>query len=147
MTIRISPGLRAALLSEYGLKAMMDLGTINVYTGPQPATAALAPTGVLVARVTTEGLTFTPGAAAGGLALALSPAGGLTGAGEWRLRGVTTGSAGWWRWVWNAVDPGSPSLYYPRVDGAVGESLLLPQAAITADTNIVVDSFLVNFVE
>ena len=147
MAIRISPGLRAALLSDYGMKAMMNLGTIHIYSGTQPVTAALAPTGTLLARVTTAGLTFTPGGTTGALEVALSPEGGLVHVGDWRIRGVTDGVAGWWRWLWNAVDSGGPSLYYPRIDGGVNESLLLPSINITPDTNVPVDSFLVNFVE
>ena len=79
--------------------------------------------------------------------LQLSEEGSLTFAGIWVLKGVATGDAGWWRWKWNTTDDDSDSVYYPRMDGAVGESLVLTNPTITAATNVVIDDFNVNIME
>ena len=147
MTIRFSSGLREAVLTDYGLGAMMNYGTIEVYSGPQPASASLAPTGTLLARITLDGDAFVPGTTAGALTLALSAEGALVKDGEWRMKGVAAGTAGWWRWKGNAYDDDSDSLFYPRMDGAEGESLQLVVKEITASTDVVITNFEVNILE
>lgn len=147
MTIRISSGLRAALLSDYGLSAMMAYGAIDVYSGTQPESASQAPTGVLLGTVTQDGLPFQPNTTIGGLQIGLSEGGGLGLVGVWRLKGVAAGTAGWWRWRWNSPDDNQDSFYYPRVDGSYGESLLLASSAITPATDVVISEFYVNFME
>lgn len=147
MTVRVSTGLRASLLSDYGLTAMMNYGIIEIYSGNQPETASLAPTGTLLGTITQNGDAFIPSSTTGGLQLALAAEGGLTFTGVWRLIGVTTGDAGWWRWKWNTPDDDSNSLYFPRMDGAVGESLILANEAITAATDVAISEFNVNIME
>lgn len=147
MPIKVSAGLRAAILSDYGLSAMMNWGTIEVYSGPQPASASFAPTGTLVARITNQGDPFEPGTYNGALEVALADTGGLALVGEWRMKGVVTGVASWWRWKWNSPDPGEDSQYYPRMDGLVGESLFLVTSGITEATNVEITQFNVNIME
>lgn len=126
---------------------MMDYGVIDIYSGAQPASASSAPTGTLLARITTDGDVFNPGSAAGGLRVALSDTGGLVNASTWILKGVASGTAGWWRWKWNAADDNTNSLYYPRLDGVVGESLILQSSNITNLTVTEIDQFYLNFLE
>ena len=148
MAIRLSPGLQASILSQYGLGSMLGLGVIEVYSGAQPESAANAPAGTLLARVTQGGDDFIAGTTQGGLVVDYDQlAGGLVNVGEWRLRGVATGAPGWWRWKWNSSDDNSVSLYYPRIDGLVGESLVLTSTAITASTSAEVGTFLMEFLE
>ena len=147
MTIRVSTGLRSALLSSYGLQAMMDYGVIDIYSGVQPTTASLAPTGILLGRVTNNGDTFTPGTTNGGLHVELDQSLGLVKSGIWKLKGVATGDVGWWRWKWNTYDPDTDSLYYPRLDGAYGESLQLASGTITPATDVAISDFVVNIME
>lgn len=147
MTVRVSSGLRAAMLSDYGLKAMMNYGVIEVYSGTQPVSASLIPTGTLLAYITNNGDSFVPNTTTGGLQVDLDAGGGLGHVGEWRMKGVATGEAGWWRWKWNAPDDDSDSAYYPRMDGAVGESLILQVTSITPTTNVVINDFNVNILE
>lgn len=147
MTIRVSSGLRAALLSDYGLRAMMDYGVIEIYTGVQPVSASLAPTGTLIGRVTNNGVAFVAGTPSGGLRVDLGVNGGLVKVGAWRLKGVATGDIGWWRWKWNSPDPGTDSQYYPRMDGAFGESLELSVGTLTPASNLLIEEFTVNFME
>lgn len=147
MTIKISSGLRASLLSDYGLKAMMDYGFISIYSGEQPETASMPATGTLLGRVTQDGDTFVVNTTTGGLQTELSDQGGLVKSGTWKLTGMATGQAGWWRWQWNALDTGAFSPYYPRMDGAVGESLILGTTSITPSTLVTITEFYVNFME
>ena len=147
MTIRVSSGLRASLLSDYGLTAMMNYGVIEVYSGTQPESASFAPTGTLLGYVTNNGDAFQPNTTVGGLKLQLSGTGSLTFDGVWRLKGVDSGEAGWWRWKWNAVDDDGDSTFYPRMDGAVNESLVLADPTITPATDVVITDFNVNFTE
>jgi len=143
----VSAGLRAAILSDYGLSAMMNYGTIRVFQGVQPVSASLAPTGLLLANITKNGVPFLVNTLTGALEVALADTGGLTKVGEWRMKGVATGDPGWWRWTWNAPDDDTDSEYYPRMDGLVGESLILTNNAITAATNVVISQFTVNLME
>lgn len=144
MAVITSTGYCAAILGPTSFDALFHDGVIDVYSGAQPASADLAPTGTLLARITRNGMTWTPGAPAGGLRFIrdgryVAKDGGQ----DWRLTGLATGVAGWFRLLPNAADPGTASLSAPRIDGAVGvigdpvdAQIYLPDTAITADTII-----------
>ena len=134
--IRLSTGLRAALLWDSGLRAMMWRGIIEVYSGTQPESADFAPTGTLLGRITEDGAAFTPGSSVGGLRTEEKNIVALQHVGDWTLDGVASGVPGWWRFIWNNGDNNQASLFYPRIDGAVGESLFNLPTSITAATNI-----------
>jgi hypothetical protein len=142
MTVRLSSGLRSAMMDYYGLQAMMRYGHIRVYTGSQPATADSAATGTLLGIVSQDGLTPIPNELAGGLQFQAGYlAGSLTKSGDWVLTGVATGTPGWWRFQWNGADDGSESTTLPRIDGAVDESLFLGTDTITIYTGVPIQSF------
>ena len=143
--IRLSEGLKSAVLGNYGLARMMENGVIEVYSGTQPEFAHWAPTGTLLARVTKNGGVFIPGDSANGLSLDQTEAGALKDTGDWRLTGVAGGTAGWWRWKWMLADPNTTDPYYPRIDGAVGESLILLDTVITNISDIPIDRFYLTF--
>lgn len=142
MPIRLSSGLRSAMVSEYGLERMMRRGFVRIYTGPQPLSADNAPTGNLIATITTNGLSPAPGVIAPGLLMQPGDEpGSMTNSGEWVLKGIGSGIAGWWRFVWNSADDDGASEFLPRIDGAVGESLLLDDVMITPQTERVIQDF------
>lgn len=147
MTIRMSSGLRTAVVTNYGVGIMMQYGHILIFSGAQPASADDAPPGTLVARVTQNGLPApVPGSDAGGLQLkAGARTGELANLGEWVLKGVAPGTPGWWRFVALDIDPGQQSTTACRIDGAVGESLLSIPPSITAATTLVVEGFSLRF--
>jgi hypothetical protein len=60
MTMRLSTGLRNFLAKEGGLGDALSGGIIEIYTGPQPASADAAPTGTLLCTITSAGATVTP---------------------------------------------------------------------------------------
>lgn len=142
MTIRVSSGLRSAMVWSQGIASVMHLGHIRVYGGAdQPVTADRPPTGTLLGFVSTDGVVPLAGQSAGGLQFSLSAPGTLSKFGNWVLKGSATGTITWWRFVWNAMDPGELSDYYPRIDGAVGESLFLESNEVTTTTELVVNGF------
>lgn len=131
--IKLSSGLRQALMNEYGLGLMMNGGTIRVYNGEMPTSPDNPPNGSQLARITTEGRTFIPGndnVDAGLLLYSVFP-GVLTDDGRWYLTGTASGTATWWRWCWSDADNQGESTYYPRVDGDVGVALKLNTPVIT----------------
>lgn len=59
MTLRFSTGARAGLLLSSGFAGMFNRGSINVYSGTQPATADSAATGTLLGTITASSLPLT----------------------------------------------------------------------------------------
>lgn len=141
---RFSTGLRNSLAVNYGLGIMMNSGIIRVYGGTIPSSPDNPPGTTELGRITTEGLTFVGGSnpnPAGLLLASVSP-GGLTMVGEWRLIGVATGTATWWRWCWAGVDDLTLNTALPRVDGIVGTELRLASNSINPSTNVEIEQFL-----
>jgi hypothetical protein len=144
--VRLSTGLALSMLGSYGLRAMMNYGYISIYSGEQPLSPDQVPTGTLLGKILTDGNPFVIGSQAGGaLEVAQTELGILELAGTWLLTGEDIGTAGWWRWSWNSFDNDAQSFYYPRMDGLVGESLVLVDTAITPLTSVQIDSFNVQF--
>lgn len=125
--IKLSSGLRQAIMNEYGLGLMMNGGIIYIYNGTMPDSPDNPPNGTLLAYITTEGRVFQAGEDtidAGLLLYSVFP-GVLTDDGRWYLTGLATGTATWWRWCWSDADSHGESTYYPRIDGDVGAALKL----------------------
>lgn len=141
---RFSTGLRNALAVNYGLGIMMNGGVIRVYGEMIPDSPDDPPGTTELGRITTNGLTFTGGANPnpGGLLLSLVTPGGLTGVGEWRLKGLASGTATWWRWCWAGIDALTTSTVLPRVDGLIGTELILASTTLAPTTNIEIEQFL-----
>lgn len=59
MTLRLSTGTRNAINSSLGFAGAFNHGTINIYSGTQPATADSAVTGTLLGVVTLSSATLT----------------------------------------------------------------------------------------
>lgn len=144
MTIRLSSGLRDSIVSNYGLGAMMYKGHIQVYSGAQPASADMPPTGTLLAFVTQDGLPIpVPGDDVGGLMLQLGAnAGELVNDGSWVMKGVASGTPGWWRFVAAPIDAGMLSVTACRIDGAVGDSIAPALGPVTPATSETLAGFL-----
>lgn len=139
--IKLSSGLRTAILNQWGMRIMMNLGVIDIYSSPRPDFADQAPTGTLLARVTTNGDSFVPHQGTNGLVLLQRPDGSLIDSGNWYITGITQGAADWWRWKWAEHDPDTYNGFYPRVDGDVGEALIMPTYTITPGLKTKIDEF------
>lgn len=139
---RFSTGLRNSIAAEYGLGLVMNGGIIRVYGGGRPSTPDYPPNATELGRITTEGRVFLPDDPnEAGLLLALVSPGTLTNDGVWRLKGLTSGTATWWRWNWRNADANAQSDWYPRVDGVMNTELILSNNAITATTNVEIEQF------
>jgi hypothetical protein len=123
---------------------MMNGGVIRVYDGDRPETPDEPPIAMLLGEITTEGKVFFPGDDPNdaGLLLALYSPGVLSNDGEWRLKGINTGVAGWWRWYWKSYDDNLLSTFYPRVDGLVNTELFLGTSLITPATDVEIEQFI-----
>jgi hypothetical protein len=123
-----------------GIKAGLNLGFINIYSGPQPATADLAATGTFLGKVSVNadgvtGLTFDA-AAAGTISKAAIEA--------WKFNGAADGTAGWFRFYEPTDTPTSGSAVKARIDGSIatsGADMNLSNIAITTGAPNTVDVF------
>ena len=142
MTLRISSGLRDAVVTNYGLGQMMQLGFIQVFSGGQPVTPDEPPNGALLAQITQGGLPIPiPGDSAGGLQLIGGGVGEIVNYGDWTITGVSGGTPGWWRFVAGNIDPGGYSTTACRIDGTVADCITGLPEIITGSTMIPMSSF------
>lgn len=153
MAVNCSTGFRSRILGPSSFESIFNYGCIEVRTGAQPASADLPPTGTLVGRITVGGGAWSAGSNTNGLRFVrtgVSVQNDLAQA--WRLAGVATGTAGWFRLRGNSPDGGDLSTTHCRVDGAIGLrdtvgdfQLYLPTLAMSASTAIAIPSWWFNF--
>ena len=140
--INLNGPLRSAMVGNYGLAVMMQYGHIKIMSGAQPASADAALTGDILGVITQDGKPFSPGVVEGGLVLGLGAFPGTVGKlGSWVFTAQGSGMAGWWRYCWNSKDTGVTGENVPRIDGAIGEGLLLPNPNILEATTQAVADF------
>jgi len=143
--IRLSTGMRTGLIWDTGIMQMLYNGCIRVYSGTQPASADLAPTGTLLAEITSDGVPF--GSSGAGLKLIDASATSLKHDSNWVMRGLATGTAGWWRFIWWDGDEGMNSADRPRLDAAVADSVVGIPTEITPATYVEGVTFTFNYTE
>ena len=146
MTVRLSTGLRNAMVGLTGFGTTFSQGVINIYSGPQPLSADNAVTGTLLCTVTKDGAAFAFGAPTNGLAFDPPVAGVVSkaAADTWKAVGLAAGTAGWFRLMGNAADSLGASTTLPRLDGSIGTSgadLNLSNIAIAVGAPNTVDVF------
>lgn len=124
MAIRMSSALKAEWLGgSSSLREILNFGIIDLYTGQQPASADLAPTGTHIGRVTAAGATFNPGSPTGGLTMVYVPLIGelmKNPSQTWTITPLESGTVGWWRFKGNAPDSNTESTQFVRLDGEAG---------------------------
>lgn len=121
MAARSSTGFISALLGGAAFADIFLNGRIEIYSGPQPASADAAVTGTLLATVTHDGGAWVAGAPGAGLRFSTSGRFATKNFDHvWIMKGIAEGTAGWYRLRGNAADAGGISLVLPRLDGAVG---------------------------
>ena len=116
MSLKFSTGLRAGQAVTGSLKALLDGGSVRIYSGPVPASADSALSGntvlVDVKQITTgDGLTFEATAPNGVLVKSLSEI--------WESDVANTGEATFFRWVMPS-DTGTASTTEVRIQGVCG---------------------------
>lgn len=112
------------------LGAVFDAGTLEIYTGTQPADPNSGPSGTLLCTITIPNPAF--GAAAAGV---------ISNAGTWQDTAVDTGVAGWARFISAATtetfdvavteDPDVNSLLINSVDITIGNTVTVVSLTIT----------------
>jgi hypothetical protein len=118
MTLRVSTGLRNALLDAGSLKSVMDNFFVDVYTGTQPGSADTAPTGTKLLTYTVDGDGST-----GSDWEASASSGALSKLSSQTLQatGLAAGTAGWFR-IRLAGDLGTTNTTDKRIDGSIAQS-------------------------
>jgi len=113
MAFKFSTGLRDGMLTGSALATLMNGGSIEWYTGAQPASPDDAPTGTLLATFTiaATGLNFEAAAVAGTLSKAVAE--------NWTAVAAATGTPGYFRMV-SSTDTGVLSTTEPRIEGSIG---------------------------
>ena len=139
MAIRLSTGLKDAMLGNVGLSAALANGAINIYSGSQPGAADNAVTGTLLGQITLDGGAFSHGSPTNGLNWDTPDSGviDIPAADNWQGTGLAEGVAGWARFVGNPLDDGNSSTSLARLDMSVGKGVGDLQLA---NVNIVVGS-------
>jgi len=138
MTLKVSTGLRNAMLDTQSLKAALALGFIKFYTGTPPATADAAVTGTLL-------VTISLNSTATGLSLAASAASGtIAKAAEvWSGVNAASGTATYFRFVAATGDDGTLSTTQKRLQGTIGTAgadLNLSSVNLTAAATQTIDA-------
>jgi hypothetical protein len=140
MALRISTGLRNALVGTGGFKELMDNGFLDIYSGSQPASADAIESGVKLARITsTSGTAVSDGLKFGTASLGILPITTPT----WNGVVLVAGVAGWARFYASAGTSGSSSTAY-RFDvscGISGTDVILSHTSLTLDSILTVKTF------
>ena len=141
MAIRLSTGLRQAILGTNPVSTEMDECVLNLYSGTQPSSADSAPggTSTLLVSITVDG-------GATGLTFDAPVAGVLSKAAAetWEGTAVATGTVGWFRMYESGGDPSVLSTTESRIDGTVatsGGDVNISSTAITSGANQTVTDF------
>lgn len=147
MALRLSTGLRNALLGTGNLKTAMANGVIRVFSGVQPSSADNAEAATLLLEITVSSGAFTAGVATNGLNFDAPSEGVLpkAAAEAWSGVAVATGTAGWYRFYANDLTTGA-STSAVRFDGSVstsGAQLNMSSTAITSGATTTIDSFVI----
>jgi hypothetical protein len=119
MALRLSTGLRQALLGSQDFKSEFTDCFINIYTGVQPAGADDAAQGTLLATIYSNNPTDTLGLefdapVLGIIAKAVAE--------TWAGAGLASGTAGWFRIFEAGSDPAILSTSDSRMDGNIATS-------------------------
>ena len=147
MAVRLSVGFRNAICLAAPVIDLMDGGTIYLYGGTLPDSPDLPPGTPILAQITTDAATFTPGPdiTPPGLRIQWASPGAVIKNGEWKIKGVANGTVTWFRWCWKNDDDHQESYYYPRVDGTVGDVFRMSNPTMTTGRISAVESFIFMF--
>ena len=138
MALRLSTGLRQALITTDDFKSLMDGGFLDIYSGSQPTNADAIETGTLLCSITT-GTAGTAGITFGTAASGILP----KSADGWQGTVLVAGVAGWARLYGPGKTTGTNGTAY-RMDmnaGLSGADLVLSHTNLVADTIQTVKTF------
>jgi len=133
MALRLSTGMRTALLGTWGFKELFAGGFISIYTGSQPLSGDSTETGTLLCRIsTTSGTDLDDGINFGTAGSGVLPKDGNV----WSGVVLADGVAGWFRLYASSGTYGCTGTNGTaiRLDGAVGLSSDLSLNYTSLDT-------------
>lgn len=138
MTIKLSTGMRNALLDGDSLKGTLALGFLKIYAGSEPTSADDALTG------TTLLCTISVNSGGTGLSLGTAASGAIQKAAEvWSGTNAATGTASFYRFV-TPSDTGVSSTTEERIQGSIGlagADLNLTSVSLTSGLTQEIDYF------
>ena len=139
--VAASPSITILAVPQ-SFKDIFTYGVLCIYTGSQPASADVAPTGTLLLVISIASGDFVAGTLTNGL-LWDAPVAGVLGkaAGVWSDAGLATGTAGWFRFYANDYDTGSNALCFDGAVGTSGAELNLSSTAIVLAATTTIDEF------
>jgi hypothetical protein len=145
MALRVSTGLRNAMLGTGSFKSIMQNGVIRVFSGVQPSSADDAEAATQLLEITVSSGAFTAGTATNGLNLGSAADGAISKSTSetWSGTATVTGTAGWFRYYANDLTTGA-STTAARFDGSVatsGAQLNMSSTTITSGATTTIDSF------
>lgn len=146
MALRLSTGLRNAMMATGSLQDTMVNGVLCIYSGVQPTSADDSESSTLLCKVTVASGAFTAGAATNGINMAAVATAGILPKSTtevWSGVNVASGTAGWYRFYANDYTTGT-STTASRIDGAVatsGAQLNMSSTALTSGATLTLDSF------
>jgi len=146
MALRVSTGLRNAMMATGSLQDTMVNGVLCIYSGTQPTTADDAESGTLLCKITVSSGTFAAGTATNGINMATAATSGTlpkSTSEVWSGVNVATGTAGYYRYYDNTYTTGA-STTANRIDGAIatsGAQLNMSSTSLTSGATLTLDSF------
>ena len=150
MPLKLSTGLRTAMLDTNSFQDLMANGVLYLYTGAQPDPDAAA-TGTLLSKITVASGAFAHGTATNGLNFGAAAAASIAKSTSevWSGVGIASGTAGWFRFCANGTDsePTDADTTRKSFDGAVatsGAQLNMASTTITAGATNTIDTFVFN---
>ena len=147
MALRMSTGLRNALLSGQSFQDVFANGVIDIYSGSQPTSGDDAESSTKLLEITVGSGEFTPGATTNGLTFDEAESGQMSKSASqvWSGVGVAAGTASWFRLRANDATTGA-STTAVRLDGSVatsGAQINMSSTTIVVGSTTTIDSFLV----
>lgn len=143
--MNLSTGLKNNLLSLMGMRPLLNGGCMWLFSEEIPTKADYEPTGTLLGAITSNGL--APNLPTNGLTFGFV-AGGILGKSSsetWSLHVIEEGEVGWFRFTGPKGDYSIYSTSAVRLDGIVGEELVLSNTLLTAGLVQPIKSFLLYF--
>ena len=119
MALRLSTGLRNAMLGTGSFKTIMQNGVIRVFSGVQPTSADDAEAATVLLEISVSSGTFTAGTATNGVNFGTPADGALAKSSSEVWSGVASasGTAGWFRFYANDMTTGATTTA-ARFDGS-----------------------------
>lgn len=144
MSLRLSTGLRNALLGTADWKTLFTDGIMDIYSGLPPADADALETGVLLVSITVSSGAFVALSPDNGLEFDVPAAGAISKDSDtWSGVGLATGEAGYYRFYDNAYEAGASgtAIRFDGICAVSGGDINMADLTVTELLTTTVDTF------